>query len=46
MSNALTEIEKQLVRIRDELMELGPMRPGSLSCQYKNRKEKKGRFTN
>jgi len=44
MSNAIVKIEKQIVRVREELMKLGPMRPGSLSRQYKNRKEKKGAF--
>ena len=44
MSNAITKIEGQIVRIREELMKLGSMRPGSLSRQYKNRKEKKGAF--
>ena len=44
MSNEITKIEKQIVRIRDELMNLGSMRPGSLTRQYKNRKEKTGGF--
>ena len=41
MPTAIQKIEVQIERVRRELMELGPMRPGSLSCQYKNRKEKK-----
>jgi hypothetical protein len=44
MSIAISKLEKQIARVREELMRLGPMRPGSLSCQYKNRKEKKGPF--
>jgi hypothetical protein len=44
MSTAIDKIEVQIARVQKELMALGPMRPGSLSRQYKIRKEKKQPF--
>lgn len=35
-------IQKRIHAIQFELAQLGPMRPGSLSLQYRNRKEKTG----
>ena len=35
-------IEKRIQAIQAQLAELGPMRPGSLSLQYRNPKEKTG----
>lgn len=40
----LLQIEKQIAKIKRELMEIGEMRPGSLTRQYKNPKEKTGGF--
>jgi hypothetical protein len=42
--NKLIRIEKQIAGIKKELMEIGEMRPGSLSQQYKNPKDKTGAF--
>ena len=44
MPTTTESIERQIARVRKQLMELGPMRPGSLSCQYKDRKDKKQPF--
>jgi len=38
------EIEKRIEAIKMELAELGPMRPGSLTKQYKNRQQKYGEY--
>ena len=40
----LKTIEKQIRGVKRELGRIGPMRPGSLTCQYKSPKEKKGAF--
>jgi len=40
----LLQIENQIAAIKQQLMEIGEMRPGSLTKQYKNPKEKKGGF--
>ncbi len=40
----LLQIEKQIAAIKQQLMEIGEMRPGSLTKQYKNPKDKKGGF--
>jgi len=40
----LLQIEKQIAHIKQQLMEIGEMRPGSLTKQYKNTKDKKGGF--
>jgi hypothetical protein len=38
----LKQIKNQIQKIKDELWEIGEMRPGSLTLQYKFPKEKKG----
>ena len=38
----IEKIEKEISKIKTELMEVEAMRPGSLTCQYKNPKEKTG----
>ena len=40
----LKKMEKEIEGIKEELMEIGEMRPGSLSQQYQNPKEKKGPY--
>jgi hypothetical protein len=40
----LKQIENQIQKIKDELREIGEMRPGSLTLQYKVPKEKKGPY--
>ncbi len=40
----LLHIEKQIAYIKQQLMEIGEMRTGSLTKQYKNPKDKKGGF--
>jgi hypothetical protein len=40
----LLQIEKQIDRIKQELLKIDGMRPGSLTRQYKNPKEKTGGF--
>jgi hypothetical protein len=40
----LTQIEKRIEKIKQELLKTGQMRPGSLTCQYRNPKEKAGPF--
>ena len=42
--NKLLSIENQISRIKRELQEIERMRPGSLTRQYKNRKDKKGAY--
>jgi hypothetical protein len=45
MSNSkLSRIEKQIADLKVELLEIGDMRPGSLTRQYKNPKDKTGAF--
>jgi hypothetical protein len=44
MHRKLAQIEKKIARLKDELQEIGEMRPGSLTQQYQNRKEKKGGY--
>ncbi len=41
MSTSIKQIQKKIERIKTELSTLGPMRPGSISKQYRNPKEKK-----
>ena len=43
-TNQLIQIEKQIRRIQQELQELGEMRPGSLTKQYKVPEKKKGPY--
>lgn len=38
------QIEKKIEDIKRELSQLGPLRPGSLTCQYRIPKEKVGPF--
>lgn len=40
----LMQIERRIERIKEMLMKVGPMRPGSLTQQYKKPKEKKGSY--
>jgi len=40
----LKQLENAIRRIKKELTELGPMRPGALSLQYKAPAEKKGPY--
>ena len=40
----LKQLENQIQKIKDELWEIGEMRPGSLTVQYKVPKEKKGPY--
>ncbi len=42
--NRLSAIEKQITAIKEKLMDIGEMRPGSLTMQYKNPKDKSGGF--
>lgn len=45
MSNEkLQQIQQEIQKIKEELLEIGEMRPGSLTLQYKNPKEKKGAY--
>lgn len=44
MSKTLTDLEESIRRIKRDLMNLGPMRPGSLSQQYRDPKTKKRPF--
>lgn len=37
-------IEKKIARIKDALWEIGPMRPGSLTEQFKDRENEVGAF--
>jgi hypothetical protein len=40
----LRQIENRIKRIKQQLLELDGMRPGTLTRQYKDRKEKKGAY--
>jgi len=40
----LKQLETRIQKIKDELSEIGEMRPGSLTLQYKVPKEKKGPY--
>ena len=44
MSTQLERTEERIRKIKQELLELGPMRPGSLTRQYRLPKEKKRPF--
>ena len=44
MAKTLNQWEEAIERIKHELMELGPMRPGSLSRQYRDPATKKRPF--
>jgi len=43
-STRLQQIEKQIQKIKEELLQIAEMRPGTLTKQYRNPKEKKGPF--
>ena len=40
----LRELENKIEQIKRELQTINEMRPGSLTCQYHNPKEKKGAY--
>ena len=40
----IQQIEQRIDRIKRALLEIGPMRPGSLTRQYKDRKNKTGAY--
>jgi len=40
----LQQIEKQIEKIKERVLLIGEMRPGTLSKQYKDRKNKKGEY--
>jgi hypothetical protein len=44
MYKKLDPIEKKIAGVKEELMSIGEMRPGSLTYQYQRPKEKKGGF--
>lgn len=44
MSTTCEKIIEQIERVKQQLLELGPMRPGAISRQYRNPKEKKRPF--
>jgi len=43
-TNKLKQLENEIRKIKNELLKLGPMRPGTLSLQYKTPAEKKGSY--
>jgi len=43
-AKTLNQIEKRIGKIKETLMKIGPMRPGSLSRQYKDPMSKKGPY--
>jgi hypothetical protein len=43
-TDKLKQLENEIRRIKNELSGLGPMRPGTLSLQYKSRAERKGPY--
>ena len=44
MRDQLARIEKQIDTIKRQLLAIGEMRPGSLTCQYRSPQDKKGAF--
>jgi hypothetical protein len=44
MHKKLDQIKKRIAEIKEELMSIGEMRPGSLTYQYQRPKEKRGGF--
>jgi hypothetical protein len=40
----IQQIEQRIGRIKEELQQIGPMRPGSLTRQYKDRQHKAGGY--
>lgn len=43
-NNTLRRIEKEIRTIKSQLQDVGDMRPGSLTKQYRNRKQRAGEF--
>jgi hypothetical protein len=45
MSNRkITELTERIQAVKQELLQIGPMRPGSLTLQYKDRKNQLGGY--
>jgi len=44
MAKTLDQIEERIVGVKKRLMDIGEMRPGSLTYQYHKPKEKKGGY--
>ena len=44
MHKKLAKIEEKIAKIKQELQTIGEMRPGSLTRQYQNRKQKQGGY--
>ena len=44
MSTSCEQLAGQIERVKQQLQQLGPMRPGAISRQYRNPKEKKRPF--
>ena len=42
LQQRIRKIEKEIDKIKERLCEIGPMRPGTLTKQYKDRKTKSG----
>lgn len=42
--NRIREIDQRISAIKAAIVKIGPMRPGSLTCQYRNPKEGTGAF--
>jgi hypothetical protein len=40
----IQQIERRIARIKEQLKAIGPMRPGSLTCQYHNPEKKTGAY--
>lgn len=40
----IATLERRIAGVRKRLAKLGPMRPGSISAQYRDRKNRKGRY--
>jgi len=40
----IQQIERRIARIKEELQAVGPMRPGSLTCQYRDTKSRAGAY--
>ena len=43
-AKSLKTIDQQIQRVKDLLLALGPMRPGTLSRQYRNPRQRQGAF--
>ncbi len=40
----IQQIERRIARIKEELQAVGPMRPGSLTCQYRDPESSAGPY--